>query len=113
MATAEPATATGSLRARKNLVPLPYWRGSYQRHDRAGTQGAPRAHPPAREAYRRTDFVAVHDGAGRHALAAVERRQDPGDPLFTPITAVEVLALPDRCRFVRDRDTDPQCPSAL
>jgi hypothetical protein len=113
MAPAEPARATGSLRARKNLVPLPYWRVSYQRYDGAMTEDALRAHLLGREAYRRTDFVAVHDGAGRHALVAVERRQDPGDPLFTPITAVEVLALPDRCRFVRDRDTDPQCPSAL
>jgi hypothetical protein len=102
-----------AYRAQRNLIPFPYWRVSFQRYDGAMTAAAITAHLLGKEAYRRTDFVVLHDAERRCAVAAVTRRAAPGDPLFTPITEVEILALPATCRFVVDKDTDPQNRSAL
>jgi len=100
-------------RGQPNLIPLPYWRVSFQRYDGAMTADAITAHLLGREAYRRTDFIVLHRAEERCALVAITRRADPDDPLFTPITGVEILALPDSCTFVRDKDVDPQNRSAL
>src|SRR6266545_2995675 len=74
----------------RNLVPLPYRRVSVQPY--AGELGAEAvtAHLLGREAYRRTDFVVLRAPSGEHAVAAVTRASN--EPLFSPITAVEVLA---------------------
>jgi hypothetical protein len=104
----------GALRARRNLVPLPYRRVSVQPYDGAMDEAAIVAHLLGREAYRRTDFVALRApsaAAPRWALAAVRRAG--GEALFSPITAVEVLALPDTCRFVKSPETDCGNRSAM
>lgn len=106
----------GSMRELRNLVPLPYRCVSMQAYDGEMTDAAIVSHLRGREAYRRTDFVILHDGDGSngaYAVAAIERAFDESDPLFTPITTVEVLALPDTCTFVDDRKVDPANRSAL
>jgi hypothetical protein len=95
----------------KNLVPLPYRRVSVQPYEGELTEAAVVRHLLGREAYRRTDFVVLRSPAGEHAVAALARTSD--EPLFSAITAVEVLALPDRCLFARDPGTDCANRSAL
>lgn len=69
-----------------------------------------RAHFLGREAYRRTRFVVVRAVADT-ALIGVTKSSD--EPLFSPITGVEVLAGPDECAFVHDPDADTAIPSEL
>lgn len=101
----------GQLRERRNFVPLPYRRVSYQPYAGAMTEPAIRVYLLAREVYRRTDVVILHNAAGELAVAAVQR--DGSESLFSRVVAVEVLALPETCRFLQDPDTDPANPSAL
>jgi hypothetical protein len=63
-----------------------------------------------RDSYRRTRYVVLEQGK-RCAVAAVSRESE--EPLFSPITAVEVLALPDTCVLVEDETTDPGNPNSL
>lgn len=100
-----------SLRDRHNVVELPYRGVSIQPYDGPMTEAAIAAHLLGREAYRRTNMIVLHDSDDRYALAAIGPRDR--DPLFAPIDHVEVLALPDSCRFVVDPDTDCANPSAL
>ncbi len=99
------------LRERTNLVPLPYRRVSLQPYSGEMTEAAISRHLKGREAYRRTDFVVLHDGAWRCAVVAIERAEN--ESLFSPIIASETLALADRCVFVRDSQTDVGNRSAL
>lgn len=67
-----------------------------------------------RSAYRRTRFVVARGSgpdAGRTAIARVWR--DVTEPLFAPITRVEVLAGPEECAWVHDPECDTAIPSAL
>ena len=52
-----------------------------------------------------------HVEASELAVVAIARTAD--EPLFSPITAVEVLALPDSCVFAKDPQTDCANRSAL
>lgn len=63
-----------------------------------------------REAYRRTRFIVARHG-GETAVVRIARL-DP-EPLFSPITAVEVLALPAECARLRLPEVDTAVPSAL
>jgi hypothetical protein len=101
----------GGLRRQKNFVPLPYRRVSFQPYDGAMSEAAIKAHLLAREVYRRTDIVVLHRAQHELAVAAVERA-DSGT-LFTRVEAVEVLALPGDCVFLRSPETDPANRSAL
>lgn len=101
----------GGLRERRNFVPLPYRRVSYQPYAGAMTAPAIREHLLAREVYRRTDVVILHNDSAQLAVAAVQR--DGSESLFNRVEAVEVLALPETCRFLQDPATDPANPSAL
>jgi hypothetical protein len=74
------------------------------------SEGAIRTHLLGRETYRRTDFIVLRQGDAT-AVAAVSALDRA--PLFSPISAVEVLALPDSCRFVVAPETDTANPSAL
>ncbi len=56
-----------------------------------------------KEGYRRTDFVALHNGPDV-AITAVKRAEP--DALFSPITAVEILAMPEDTAWVEDPDVD-------
>jgi hypothetical protein len=95
---------------RKNLVPLPYRRVSVQPYAGEMTEAAIRAHLLGREAYRRTDFVVLRQGA---ATAVVAITAPDRGPLFCAIDSVELLAGPDKCVFAESPETDPANPSAL
>lgn len=101
----------GNLKSRKNFVPLPYRRVSYQPYEGAMTEAAIEDHMLAREVYRRTDIVILHNAAHELAVAAVQRAES--DTLFSRVEAVEVLALPANCAFIHAPDTDPANRSAL
>ncbi|HYA81222.1 MAG TPA: hypothetical protein VED87_09860 [Methylocystis sp.] len=64
-----------------------------------------------RETYRRTEFIVLRGGCDRYAVIAVDALDR--DLLFSPITHVEVLALPESCVYVRDPSTDCGNRSAL
>jgi hypothetical protein len=101
----------GDLKCQKNFVPLPYRRVSYQPYAGAMTEAAIRAHLLTREVYRRTDVVVLHKAEHELAVAAVQRAGS--DALFARVEAVEVLALPADCVFIRSSETDPANRSAL
>ena len=101
----------GNLKNQKNFVPLPYRRVSYQPYAGAMTEAAITGHLLAREVYRRTDIVILHNKQGENAVAAVQRTES--DALFVRLDAVEVLALPGQCVFLHSPATDPANRSAL
>ncbi len=96
--------------ARRNLVPLPYRQVSVQPYHGSMIAGAIKAHLQGKDSYRRTRFVVLEQGAAC-AVAAVERESE--EPLFSPITGVEILTLPDSCVLVEDEEVNPGNPSAL
>ena len=98
------------LSERRNFVPLPYRQVSVQPYSGPLTAEAIEAHLLGKDSYRRTRFV-VLEQPGACAIAAVSR--DSETPLFSPITAVEVVALPDTCRLVEDDSVDTGNPTAL
>jgi hypothetical protein len=103
-----------NFRNRRNVVPLPYRQVSVQPYDGAMTERAIKAHLLGREAYRRTNFIVLHRGDVENselAVVAIQRVTD--EPLFSAITAVEVLALPDTCVYAKDEATDCANRSAL
>jgi hypothetical protein len=107
--SSEPAVLL--LRDRRNVVELPYRGVSIQPYDGEMTEAAIMARLLGREAYRRTNVIVLRGTDDAYALVAIGPR-DRG-PLFAPIDHVEVLALPDRCRFVVDPETDCANPTAL
>ena len=64
-----------------------------------------------REVYRHTDVVVLHKAEHELAVAAVQRAGS--DALFARVEAVELLALPVDCVFIRSAETDPANRSAL
>lgn len=99
------------LATERNLVPLPYRCVSVQTYGGPMTDEGLRNHFIGREAYRRTEFIVLHAPAGQHAVISVD--VSDRDPLFAPITHMEVLALPESCAFVHDPETDCANRSAL
>ena len=100
-----------SYRGKRNVVPLPYRNVSMQPYDEAFTEQALTTHLLGREAYRRTEFIVLHGRADAMAVVAVAKRDS--EAFFSEIVEVEVLALPDKCTFVRSPDTDCANRSAL
>jgi hypothetical protein len=105
------ARSRPSFRDALNVVPLPYRGVSVQPYAGPLTEAGIIAHFLGREAYRRTEFVVLCAPEGRHAVIAVDA--DDRQPLFSAITHVEVLALPENCVFVHDAETDCGNRSAL
>lgn len=101
----------GTMRAQKNLVPLPYRRVSVQPYAGAMSEAGISAHLLGREAYRRTDFIVLCGPGGERAVVAIARTEDQS--LFSAITAVEVLALPDSTTYAESPETDCANRSAL
>jgi hypothetical protein len=64
-----------------------------------------------REAYRRTRFVVVRARNDGTAVIAVQKESE--EPLFSPITGMQLLAGPDECAYVTDGGVDTAVPSAL
>ena len=110
--TSPAVTATGiPYVGTTNLVPLPYRRVSVQRFEGVLDEPTISAHFLGREAYRRTDFIALRGSDDATAVIAIARTNDVD--LFSPITAVEVLALPATCRYIHSPATDTANRSAL
>lgn len=97
-------------RSIQNLVPLPYRHVSVQPYHGLMTAEAIAKHLLGKDSYRRTRYIVLEQG-NNCAVAAVSRQSE--EPLFSPITAVEVLALPNSCVRVEDDEVDPGNPSAL
>jgi hypothetical protein len=93
-----------------NVVPGQYRRVSVATVDGPLTEESLTRHFLGREAYRHTRFVVARAGRDT-ALVRVAKAED--GPLFSPITSVEILALPDECAFVVAPDVDTGIPSAL
>jgi hypothetical protein len=94
----------------QNFVPLPYRQVSVQPYDGALSEAAIVAHLCGRDSYRRTRFVILRQGPAC-AVAWVDRESEA--PLFSPITDVRVLALPETCVWLEDPTVDTANPSAL
>ena len=69
-----------------------------------------RSHFLGREAYRRTRWIVARRG-GDAALLQVDRTE--ADPLFAPITEVELLAGADECCVLERPDLDSAIPAHL
>ena len=95
----------------KNLVPLPYRRVSVQRYAGPMTVDAITTLFLSRDAYRRTDFIVLRGEGTETAVIAITRAES--EPLFSQITSVEVMALPDTCVYAKCSDVDPANRSAL
>src|SRR6266581_2980057 len=104
-------TQIRSWKSVKNLVPLPYRRVSVQHYEGPMTVDAISTLFLSREAYRRTDFIVLRGEGTKTAVVAIT--QGKSEPLFSQITSVEVLALPDTCVFAKCPDVDPANRSAL
>lgn len=101
----------GELKQRQNFVPLPYRCVSFQPYDGAMDADNIERYVLAREVYRRTDIIILHNNRQQYAVIAVQRAGS--ETLFTAVEKVEVLALPDDCVFIADPETDPGNRSAL
>ena len=98
-------------RSVQNLIPLPYRRVSVQPYHGPMTEDAISTLLLSREAYRRTDFIVLRGEGTQTAVAAITRAES--EPLFSQITSVEVLALPETCVYVERETVDPANRSAL
>jgi hypothetical protein len=93
-----------------NTVPGQYRRVSVATVGGPLSADALTRHFLGRDAYRHTRFVVARSGAAT-ALVGVAKAE--AGPLFSPITAVDVLAPPDECAFVHAPEVDTGIPSAL
>lgn len=105
--TSKPST----WRSAQNLVPLPYRRVSVQPYAGPMTEEAITTLLMSREAYRRTDFIVLRGENEQNAVVAITRAES--EPLFSQITSVEVLALPETCVYVERNEVDTANRSAL
>lgn len=93
-----------------NLRSHPYRGLSVQHVDVPLDDASVTAYLMGREVYRRTDFLALRNGDDT-CLVAVGKTST--EPLFSPVTSVEVLAGPDACRYVLAPAADVGNASAL
>ena len=93
-----------------NVVPRRYRDVSVAELDRPLDPASLRDHLVGRDSYRRTRFIIARHGE-QTAVVRVERATD--EPLFSPITGVEVLALPHECALLQLPDVDTAVPSQL
>jgi hypothetical protein len=107
----DPTSSRPLFKDRLNVVPLPYRGVSVQAYHGPLTADGITSHFLGRETYRRTEFIVLKATDGSLAVIAVDAADR--EPLFAPIVHVEVLALPDTCFYVRDRQTDCANRSAL
>ena len=98
------------MASRENVVPLRYRQVSVQPYGGVMTAEAITAYLLGKEAYRRTRYVVLEQPAGC-AVAIVGRDDD--EALFSPLTDVAVLALPDTCVLAEDDTVDTANPTAL
>jgi hypothetical protein len=73
-------------------------------------EGSLARHFVGREAYRRTRFIVVRN-ADKTAIVAVQKESEA--PLFSPVTALQLLVGPAECAYVEDPEVDTAVPTAL
>ena len=94
----------------RNFMPGQYRGVSVAQVDFALEGPGLRAHFLGREAYRRTRFIVVRQG-DRTAVLQVSKAS--ADDLFSPITAVEVLAGPTECTYLVAPEVDTGVPTQV
>ncbi|MFC7659631.1 hypothetical protein ACFQV8_29235 [Pseudonocardia benzenivorans] len=77
------------------------------------TEEALREYLTGRDAYRRTRFVVARRQGDFSQVALLHVEHDTQGELFSPVTAVTMLARPDECTFVVDESVDTGIPSDL
>lgn len=101
----EPTVATG-----RNVVPGAY-RGVAVASVECDLEEDPlRRHFIGLQAYRRTRYIVVRND-GRTAIVAVQKSSE--DPLFSPITALQLLVGAADCVYLDEPDVDTAVPTAL
>lgn len=101
----EPAYA-----GRRNVVPGAYRGVAVTSVDCELDEAALRHHFVGREAYRRTRFIVVRNDA-QTAVVAVQKASE--DPLFSPITELQLLVGPGECVYLQEPEIDTAIPTAL
>ncbi len=95
---------------RRNVVPGAYRGVAVSSVECDLDEESLRQHYVGREAYRRTRFIVVRNGP---QTAVVSVQKESADPLFSPITGLQLLVRADDCVFVEDPKVDTAIPSAL
>jgi hypothetical protein len=93
-----------------NLVPAQYREVSVAEVPVPLDEGALRGYLTGRVVYRRTRYIIARHGA---ATPVAEVSKESEQPLFSPVTAVTVLAGPDETALVDAPDTDTAVPTQL
>ncbi len=93
-----------------NLVPRRYRDVSVAELDRPLDPASLRQHLLGRDSYRRTRYIIARHGE-QTAVVRVDRATE--EPLFSPITGVEVLALPHECALLHLPEVDTAVPTQL
>jgi hypothetical protein len=101
---------TAVLPTEQNRMPGRYREVAVTTVDFALTEAGLRGFFQGREAYRRTRYVVVH-GPGGVALLQVDKAST--EPLFSPITRIEVLAGPGDAVFLHAAAVDLGIPSQV
>jgi len=99
-----------AITRRINVVPGAYRGVAVTSVDIGLDEESLRRHFVGREAYRRTRFIVIRKGL-QTAVAAVRKASE--DPLFSPITALQLLVGPADCAFLEDPEVDTAIPTAL
>ena len=93
-----------------NVVPGAYRGVAVTSFDGELDEGSLTWHFVGREAYRRTRFIVVRN-SDETAIVAVQKESE--EPLFSPITALQLLVGPAECAYVVDPEVDTAVPTAL
>jgi hypothetical protein len=96
--------------ALRNVVPGAYRGVAVSSVDCALDESSLRRHFIGLDAYRRTRFIVVRNGRDT-AIVAVQKASE--DPLFSPITALQLLAGAAECVYLEEPEVDTAIPTAL
>ena len=94
----------------RNVVPGAYRGVAVTSFDGELDESSLARHFVGREAYRRTRFIVVRN-SDETAIVAVQKESE--EPLFSPITALQLLVGPAECAYVEDSEVDTAVPTAL
>ena len=100
-----------TYRDKKNVVPIPYRGTSVQNFAGELIEKVIQENLLGKEAYRRTEFIVLKGGDDKFAVVAIQKSDN--EPLFSKITHVEVLGLPENCKYIKDSSVDCANRSAL
>ena len=104
------ARVTEPAGVRRNVVPGAYRGVAVTSVEADLDEESLRGYFIGREAYRRTRFIVVRNGS-QTAVVAVQK--SAGEPLFSPITGLQLLVGSADCVYVEEPEADTAIPSAL